>query len=142
MFKRGRAGYGSRPCPSFNLLSEILFVQARRGYQRWRYHKSGFNLLSEILFVQATSSSTSASNAPTFQSLERDSVCSSITKKLRPARLVRRFNLLSEILFVQASVPWHQNNEKGRFQSLERDSVCSSAGVLSAGGVKMGVSIS
>ena len=61
----------------FNLLSEILFVQA--------FHRSfsllfvmRFNLLSEILFVQAMRRPASGFTTSEFQSLERDSVCSSV----------------------------------------------------------------
>ena len=61
-----------------------------------------FNLLSEILFVQATRFTKVTSRSATFQSLERDSVCSSYCAAWPPYPAVPRFNLLSEILFVQA----------------------------------------
>ena len=64
-----------------------------------------FNLLSEILFVQACSQPSRRTQKLEFQSLERDSVCSSpgvnITTDTPP-----------------------------KFQSLERDSVCSSQYIM------------
>jgi len=62
---------------------------------------AGFNLLSEILFVQALQAQTVSLPASLFQSLERDSVCSS------PENAITGLSPLE-------------------FQSLERDSVCSS----------------
>ena len=60
-----------------------------------------FNLLSEILFVQAARKLQHVAGGIMFQSLERDSVCSSNT-------------------------PTPINSHCKEFQSLERDSVCSS----------------
>jgi len=118
----GRGGGGEG---GFNLLSEILFVQALIATSRRQWNQS-FNLLSEILFVQASIAPDTSKQYQPFQSLERDSVCSSCSR-CRPAcqlalfqSLERdsvcssfdsrpcnsqhhiRFNLLSEILFVQA----------------------------------------
>ena len=61
-----------------------------------------------------------------FQSLERDSVCSSALCEERVDGWVISFNLLSEILFVQAYVSRGVRSQNSLFQSLERDSVCSS----------------
>ena len=63
---------------------------------------SSFNLLSEILFVQATTIIANYYTIDMFQSLERDSVCSSVAD-------------------AGASIASRE------FQSLERDSVCSSS---------------
>jgi len=60
-----------------------------------------FNLLSEILFVQASLNLIQPQGSKPFQSLERDSVCS------------------SRIYEDETATPI-------LFQSLERDSVCSS----------------
>ena len=85
---------------SFNLLSEILFVQAPM-VAYTEEQSDGFNLLSEILFVQARS-----------------------PRGFSPS--TNRFNLLSEILFVQAAGAPVIQLDGPKFQSLERDSVCSS----------------
>ena len=61
----------------FNLLSEILFVQALVRASE-RAFDVGFNLLSEILFVQALLGESVIGQIIMFQSLERDSVCSSL----------------------------------------------------------------
>jgi len=106
--------------------------------------------LSEILFVQANTGAAGTQGASRFQSLERDSVCSSyygygqdITAEgsfnllseilfvqarcdAGPDRVADRFNLLSEILFVQAQSTSDPPHHQLSFQSLERDSVCSS----------------
>ena len=66
-----------RQCSSFNLLSEILFVQASMPLSISSTFGC-FNLLSEILFVQAHNAVDLVSDTVQFQSLERDSVCSSI----------------------------------------------------------------
>ena len=69
---------------------------------------TGFNLLSEILFVQAWACSLSDSVIVMFQSLERDSVCSSHAPFFFWKQVGSSFNLLSEILFVQAPAGgWH-----------------------------------
>jgi len=86
---------------SFNLLSEILFVQANPAAANAPNPLKGFNLLSEILFVQAPRRRVRGMDTSVFQSLERDSVCSSY-------------------LDTDTSLTVLQ------FQSLERDSVCSS----------------
>ena len=88
---------------------------------------SGFNLLSEILFVQAQRDVYLLASWWLFQSLERDSVCSSATWDAGAAADYGCFNLLSEILFVQAFNQSQYRGNEDRFQSLERDSVCSSA---------------
>ena len=126
LFKQKYRAFVEAAKSGFNLLSEILFVQARL-FARTAQHLRSFNLLSEILFVQASTGAPSASSASRFQSLERDSVCSSLHVKIMQflcvivsiswarfclfkrrwrfgqLRLLSRFNLLSEILFVQAS---------------------------------------
>ena len=61
-----------------------------------------------------------------FQSLERDSVCSSLPATLQRGIGCDCFNLLSEILFVQATLSGPRQHKDHWFQSLERDSVCSS----------------
>jgi len=86
---------------SFNLLSEILFVQAMHQPRR-RQSPAGFNLLSEILFVQASPFPHPPAGTSRFQSLERDSVCSSKLYVTFRDAMLASFNLLSEILFVQA----------------------------------------
>ena len=101
---------------SFNLLSEILFVQATSTL-RIATASVSFNLLSEILFVQARGAGRGHHNYDKFQSLERDSVCSSPSHTAQP-------------------------QGPGKFQSLERDSVCSSVEVLQTGKFNGGVSIS
>jgi len=113
------------PQPGFNLLSEILFVQATRHFWWWRVRWC-FNLLSEILFVQAPPDAAPPRRHPRFQSLERDSVCSSGDHVLLRLHKTDRFNLLSEILFVQAARYLRDHLGWALFQSLERDSVCSS----------------
>ena len=59
--------------------------------------------MSEILFVQALSLWIETSISAQFQSLERDSVCSSLVEAFALVSDDFSFNLLSEILFVQAS---------------------------------------
>jgi len=58
--------------------------------------------LSEILFVQARKWNPAGSKSHGFQSLERDSVCSSVIANEYMHLPAAGFNLLSEILFVQA----------------------------------------
>jgi len=84
-------------------LSEILFVQAQR---------AGASQPSPCIEFQSLerdsvcSSHVGQGHAPGqttwFQSLERDSVCSSLVEILMLLLDVASFNLLSEILFVQA----------------------------------------
>ena len=88
-----------------------------------------FNLLSEILFVQAQCIEDSLISRLKFQSLERDSVCSSSNLVLPGLLTCKSFNLLSEILFVQARERQIQYFKHRQFQSLERDSVCSSMAI-------------
>ena len=76
MFKRDIVYWVIDFKQSFNLLSEILFVQARGG-RGLRTGGNSFNLLSEILFVQAKQINGTKAQSSKFQSLERDSVCSS-----------------------------------------------------------------
>ena len=85
-----------------------------------------FNLLSEILFVRATRVLSPSLIRLEFQSLERDSVCSSLAPTPAAGGFGGRFNLLSEILFVQANTIKYYRLLMYQFQSLERDSVCSS----------------
>ena len=61
-----------------------------------------FNLLSEILSVQASLDLTVDEMRAMFQSLERDSVCSSQDGVENFVPQYVSFNLLSEILSVQA----------------------------------------
>ena len=61
-----------------------------------------FNLLSEILSVQAVVGRGGGGRGVEFQSLERDSVCSSYPAGGVIPVLPGGFNLLSEILSVQA----------------------------------------
>ena len=77
-----------------------------------------------------------------FQSLERDSVCSSSTLQSLTRPTWNSFNLLSEILFVQAVSTSPQLAVVLVFQSLERDSVCSSQGYQQGQDAFMAVSIS
>jgi len=85
--------------------------------------------LSEILFVQALDVVGYGQLMEAFQSLERDSVCSS-WRDGGYSRAIQRFNLLSEILFVQAPRTPTTSHHRPGFQSLERDSVCSSNNLL------------
>ena len=214
LFKRHPGEYHRRPHNGFNLLGEILFVQARRreprksvmpSFQslgrdsvcssylmglppRWteivsiswaRFclfkpgfyrlmvgSRSSFNLLGEILFVQARLGDVRRIRSARFQSLGRDSVCSSMWKDLKEVVLLAvsiswarfclfklglccgcvvacaRFNLLGEILFVQAGAPQKGSISMRAFQSLGRDSVCSSSCVSLRAYSMMLVSIS
>ena len=96
--------------------------------------EESFNLLSEILFVQAKKDQADHVKQKTFQSLERDSVCSSNSQPNTIRRRNTRFNLLSEILFVQAASDFYLYRVFCAFQSLERDSVCSSDDAISGFG--------
>ena len=115
-----------------------------------RQGHGGFNLLGEILFVQARATTPPKRSLMAFQSLGRDSVCSScvssndfgsgIFVSISWARFclfkhpdkntlqqsMQGFNLLGEILFVQAFVSVPIDFLYCMFQSLGRDSVCSS----------------
>ena len=180
------AGQGA----SFNLLGEILFVQAGRQRisesGRFRFQSLGRDSVCSSPAWQPTRSSSLfvsiswarfclfkheydlalSSDNFEFQSLGRDSVCSSYPTsvpmpetttvsiswarfclfKLRALALstyiMCSFNLLGEILFVQAR--WQHMKDRGDapFQSLGRDSVCSSIGLTAADLVKLRVSIS
>ena len=125
MFKPSKPRQSPCRLPCFNLLSEILFVQAPRMRSR-AFLLWSFNLLSEILFVQACRRGGWWIWERRFQSLERDSVCSSLSTREAALRLGVSFNLLSEILFVQALDVVGYGQLMEAFQSLERDSVCSS----------------
>jgi len=109
----------------FNLLGEILFVQALLRPSS-SANSASFNLLGEILFVQACMASNLRWARGQFQSLGRDSVCSSREAANKRERQIQVsiswarfclfkpglathsifviicFNLLGEILFVQA----------------------------------------
>ena len=85
-----------------------------------------FNLLGEILSVQAIVAVGPSPRCCPFQSLGRDSVCSSQHTPGIPRAYSFRFNLLGEILSVQARRIMSFVAIGSGFQSLGRDSVCSS----------------
>jgi len=122
--------------------------------------------LSEILFVQAGKDNNHEREKVPFQSLERDSVCSSsfddypgvldgivsiswarfclfkLKHFPRPFGQEQSFNLLGEILSVQASATAEMPHCPSVFQSLERDSVCSSCEAAHRAASPVDVSIS
>ncbi len=86
-----------------------------------------FNPSVGILFVQAYPISERRRTDGTFQSLGRDSVCSSSRQPPHRRRSSAGFNPSVGILFVQAH-PWGDTPiHSTEFQSLGRDSVCSSS---------------
>ena len=103
MFKRAQPPAGNRETPRFNLLSEILFVQAARLSNPPGEHPTFQSLERDSVCSSIGPGAGNGSSSVGFQSLERDSVCSSQTDAPPAGSPPASFNLLRDILFVQAS---------------------------------------
>ena len=125
----------------FNLLSEILFVQARKRSPSWTI-RCRFQSLERDSVCSSQERRRERHGQPTgFQSLERDSVCSShqiaIERNVEcQFQSLELDSVCSSSEMPTKSWPWYP------FQSLERDSVCSSSTLTNAEGRISPVSIS
>ncbi len=129
-----------RPARCFNPSVGILGVQAR-DKDGQATGEIGFNPSVGILGVQAGWPVCASSRFCEFQSLGRDSGCSSRTMSKHHDRITRSFNPSVGILGVQARRRRSERRAARGFQSLGRDSGCSSSPPRYRGGRRTAVSI-